>query len=181
MRILSVENSDWLIGLIGVKSVEFSDVDALLSKVRSISNRTQFQLFNADLISSWKHLYYAAVNAINSFNSGAGISRSLSLETLLYASCQNQISGAFDVLGIKPGHGNIAVLVIGKKNEKLSTVLHTISDLLGTEDDTVMEYSGAKKSTLMTVYGVSETELESIQRDDALTWLIVERGALLRR
>ena len=26
-----------------------------------------------------------------------------------------------------------------------------------------------------------ETELKSIQRDDALTWLIVERGALLRR
>ena len=103
------------------------------------------------------------------------------METLLYASCQNQISSAFNVLGLKPGNENIAVLVIDKNEENISTVLNAISDLLGTEDDTVMEYSGAKKSTLMTVYGVSETELESIQRDDALTWLIVERGALLRR
>ena len=181
MRILAVENSDWLIGLVGVKGVEFSDIDSLLSEVRSISDGTQFQLFNADLISGWKHLYYAAVNAINSFNSGVGISRSLSLETLLYASCQNQISGAFDVLGLKPGNENIAVLVIDNNEEKVSTVLSAISDLLGTEDDSVMEISDAKKSDLMDVYGISETELESIQRDDALTWLIVERGALLRR
>jgi len=181
LRILSVENSHWFIGLSGVKDVEFSDIDTLLSKVRSISNDTQFQLFNADNISGWQHLYYAAVNAINSFNSSAGISRSLSLETLLYASCQNQISSAFNVLGIKPSNGNIAVLVFGKNEEKLSAVLGTISDLLGTEDDEVLEYSNVKKSLLMNVYGVSETEFQSVQRDDAITWLIIERGALLRR
>jgi len=181
LHIAAVKDSNWIIAVCGVKDVEFSDVDTLLLKTRSIAGRTKFQLFNADFISGWKHLYFAAVNAINAFNSGTGISRSLALETLLYASCQNQISSAFSVLGIKPGDRNVAVLVLGKHKNELSNVLSAITDLLGAEDDEVLEISDVKQSVLKKVYGVSEEELASVQRDDALSWLIIERGALLRR
>jgi len=181
LYIAAVKDSDWIVAISGVKDVEFSDVDTLLLEIRSIAGGTKFQLFNADFISGWKHLYFAAVNAINAFNSGTGISRRLALETLLYASCQNQISRAFSVLGIKPGDRNVAVLVFGKHKNELSNVLSAITDILGAEDDDVLEISDVKQIVLKNVYGVSEVELASVQRDDALSWLIIERGALLRR
>jgi len=181
MYIAAVKNTDWIVAIGGVRDVEFSDVDEILSKVRSISGGTPFQLFNADLISGWKHLYYAAVNAVNAFTSGAGISRSLSLETLLYASCQNQISSAFKLLWLKPGDRNVAVMVFGKQKNELHEVLEAICKLLGVEEDKVLELNDVKILCLKKTYGISDIELATVKRNDALTWLIVERGALLRR
>lgn len=181
MHIAAVKGSDWIVAVSGVKDVEFNDVDTLLSRIQSIAGGTQFQLFNADFISGWEHLYFAAVNALNAFNSGAGISRSLALEILLFASCQDQISSAFSVLGIKPGDRNVAVLVLGTRKDDLSKVLEDISEDLGIPDDGIIELTDMKRSILKKTYGISENEIASVQRDDALTWLIIERGALLRR
>lgn len=181
MHIATVKDSDWIVAIGGVRDAEFSDIDELLSKIRSISAVFQFQLFNADLISGWQHLYYAAVNAVNSYNSGSSISKSLAVEALLFASCQNQISNAFNMLGIRPGNKNIAILVFGKYKDSLLKILETITGLLGKEDDKVLEVNDIKQSILKKTYGISDLEITSVFNDDALSWLIIEHGALMRK
>ena len=77
--------------------------------------QVDFQLFDARLVATWEHLYLAALNALVAFRSKCNISKSLAVETLLYASAQNQIQKATRLFGIKPSSSDIAVLIVGEQ------------------------------------------------------------------
>jgi len=72
-------------------------------------------------------------------------------------------------------------MVFGKQKNELFEVLEAISELLGVREDKVLELNDVKKPSLKKAYGISDIELATVKRNDALTWLIIERGALLRR
>jgi tRNA threonylcarbamoyladenosine modification (KEOPS) complex Cgi121 subunit len=71
------------------------------------------QLFDADLVATWQHPYFAALNALAAFKSGRNLSNSVAVESALYASAQRQIKKALSFIGVRAASRNVAVLVVG--------------------------------------------------------------------
>lgn len=175
--------------IVGFKNVEINETEAFLEMAnRDKPAGVEVQFFDADVVATWQHLYFAVLNALTAFKNRENISRSVAMETMLYASARRQIQKATQLLGIKPTSSNIAVLVVGGKLEAVQSALARISKRIGGQpDDSVLELSKKKKKKKMEkikrVFEISEAELETVvERDDvekALVDLVVEQVALL--
>jgi tRNA threonylcarbamoyladenosine modification (KEOPS) complex Cgi121 subunit len=143
------------------------------------------QLFDANLVATWQHLYFAVLNAVMNLNSARGISKSIAVETLLYASAQGQISRAIDFIGLKPNSKNAAIVIVCKDAESAEAAIKPASKLLGTEpDESVLVLTKAKISHIKKAFKISEAELDAsmsrgINSEQAIVDLVVERVALL--
>jgi KEOPS complex subunit Cgi121 len=178
--VVEVNEVDMYIAVGGFRNVQVDSVDSLLAKVRKASRGVEFQLFNARYIAGQKHLVHAALNALYAHNAGSGVSRSISMESMLYASCQDQISEAIKLLGITEGIHNIAVLVFNETHEGAETGYNAISSVFENVDDSVLDIDETKHSEIIKAYRLKPQESSYTDRDDALTWILVEKGALLR-
>jgi tRNA threonylcarbamoyladenosine modification (KEOPS) complex Cgi121 subunit len=176
-----IKGSDWVVCISGFRDVIIDDVDKILALVGATVSPNIFQLFNADRIGGWEHIYFAAVNAVNAFETELAISKSLAIEVLVYASCQSQISAAFDILGISTFSERIALLVMAENTYDAERALNQASRLLGTKDDSVLDMSDKKFEELKQAYSITDLELETVERitDNAITHLLIERGSLL--
>lgn len=165
----------------GFNGVLVEDVDELLTRVAEAASPHVFQLFDADRVAGWEHLYFATVNAVKAFQAGAAISKSLGVEILLYASCQDQIHRAFSILGLSPSTERVALIVMADDAEVAERAFAEASKPLGTTDDSVLDIDDEKAEELMGIYSISDTELEVVggPRWKALTLTLIERGALL--
>jgi KEOPS complex subunit Cgi121 len=183
--IKKLEDFDRYIAVAGFRNVKVSDVNGFFDMIRKKLKDANVQFFDAKLIAGWKHLYFAALNALNAFKNKTNISNSVAVETLLYASAQRQINKAVELLGIKPESSQIAVLVIAKTKQKIVTILETVSELISDErDDSVIELTSEKVNGVKRLFGISNLELEAkLEKKgfekEALIDLVIEHGALL--
>ena len=119
------------------------------------------QLMDAKSIAGRKHLEHGVVHAMKAFERGENLANDLGIEVLLRTSAQRQISKAFDILGLKEGEMDIAVVMILSK--------------YFSRDDSVLE---ADESILKEIYDIPDKELSNIHIADVLidktTKLIVE-------
>lgn len=176
-----IKGSDWAVCVGGFRGLKIDDVDKLLGRLGTEVSPSLFQLFDADRVAGWEHIYLAAVNAVKAFETEASVSKSLTIEVLLYASCQDQIVEAFSILGISPNTERVALLVMNKGISEAKHAFKKASKLIGDEDDSVLLVDDGKFEELKRVYSISDLELEAVagSREEALTRLIIERGALL--
>jgi len=169
----------------GFKNVKMGHVEELLKQVfDNKPSNVEAQLFNAELVCTWQHLYFAALDAFTAFRNNANISKSVAMETVLYASAQRQIRKATGLIGVKPASSSLALLIIGKESDAVESALLTMSGRIhGQRDDGVLELSKRKMEKIVRAYGVSKSELATVSdgktREEALTDLIIERMALL--
>ena len=169
----------------GFRNVRIRDIEEFLKMIRKEkTSNVEIQFFDAKFVATWQHLYFAALNALTAFKNKENISRSRAMETMLYASAQRQISKAMELLGIKPHSSEIAVLIIGEKPETVRSALAMVSKHVNSDpDDTVLELSNEKATSIQKIFEISSVELKTvIKKDDAeraLTDLIIERIALL--
>ena len=167
----------------GFKNVKIRDVDEFLNLVRSKAGSCHIQVLDASLVAGFEHLYFAVLNALKSFESGLNISKSLAVEILLFASGQDQIRRAIEILGVKPSSSDIALIIVAESRDKAISVLNNVSDVLdGEKDQSVIELTDEKLSTIMRKFNISEAELEASMRGslkDALKSILIERAALL--
>jgi tRNA threonylcarbamoyladenosine modification (KEOPS) complex Cgi121 subunit len=124
------------------------------------------------------------LNALTAFKNSENISKSLAMETMLYASAQHQIRKATELVGIKHNSSEIAVLVIGETPETVESTLSMISrHVKAKRENAVLELSRAKASIIQKAFGISNIEIKAIIKKDflqkALTDLVLERMALL--
>lgn len=181
VRTSAIKGSDKAVSIGGFRGVPVNDVDELLSSLHRATSPAVFQIFDATRIAEWRHLYMAAVNAVGAFESGSPISRGLGIEVLLYASCQDQISRALEVIGVGPDTEKLAMVVLSNGPGEAEAAFERAAYLLGEADDSVLELDRIKFREISKVFGVSENALEAVggERDEALTSLLVEKGALL--
>jgi len=168
----------------GFRDVCMGEVEQLLSRIRRRLGGTAVQLFDADLVAGWEHLYFAVLNALKAFESGRSISKNLAVECLLYASAQRQISSALELIGIKGGSSRVAVVVVADGKEEAEGALREVSALIGGKrDDGVFELSDGKLPLVMRLFGISDLELRTRLGDGgekkALSDLVIEHIALL--
>lgn len=180
-----VEEFDKFIGIVGLRNVKIENVDDFLRNVRREVKTVQVQFFDAKLVASRNHLYFAALNALKAFESKLNRSRNLAVEALLYASAQRQIRNAVDIIGINSNSTEVAVLMIAKRRQEADAALETVSKLiLGQRDDDVLELTEEKFDDIKKLFGISDMELEAKMvrkgfQKEALVDLVIEHVALL--
>ncbi len=183
--IRKLEDFDRYVAIAGFRNVKVRDVNDFFDIIRKKLEDANVQFFDSKLIAGWKHLYFAALNALNAFKNKTNISNSLAVETLLYASAQRQINKAVELLGIKTKTSQVAVLVIAKTKQKIVTILETVSKLMSNErDDSVFELTNEKVYGVKRLFDISDLELEAkLEKKgfekEALIDLVIEHGALL--
>jgi tRNA threonylcarbamoyladenosine modification (KEOPS) complex Cgi121 subunit len=169
----------------GFKNVKISQAKEFLDKVSKAKPAgVEVQFFDARRVASWQHLYFAALNALTAFKNKENISKSLAMETLLYAAAERQITRAVELVGIGATSSDVAVLIIGKEPRKMELTLSMVSKNIGGQrDEKVLELSTDKVATIQRVFDISEAELRTVMEkndaDKAMIDLVVERMALL--
>ncbi|MGQ9530821.1 MAG: KEOPS complex subunit Cgi121 [Candidatus Bathycorpusculaceae bacterium] len=169
----------------GFKNVKIGDAEKFLATIqREKSSKVDVQFFDAKFVATWQHLYFAALNALTAFKNEENISKSLAMETLLYASAQRQIRKAMEILGIKPTTSEMAVLIIGEKPTTVKSALGIVSRRVKAKhDEAVLDLSKEKIALIQKTFGISELELKTVMKkddlEDALKKLVIERMALL--
>jgi tRNA threonylcarbamoyladenosine modification (KEOPS) complex Cgi121 subunit len=177
----TITDSDWVIAISGIKNVKIDSVENVFSELDSLLSDTVYQLFNAEKIAGFNHLYFAAINAVNAHETDVNISNKISVETLLYVSCHDQIFRALQMVGISQETSQIAVIVFSKNQDDSANACEIITNFLGVEDDSVINVTDHKFKLLKSEYDISEIALSVVSGNkfDALSSLIIEKGALL--
>jgi tRNA threonylcarbamoyladenosine modification (KEOPS) complex Cgi121 subunit len=169
----------------GFRNVKIQSAEEFLERIRKEAlSGVETQLFDARFVASWQHLYFAVLNALTAFQNKRNISKSVAMETLLYASSQRQIRKATGLLGIKPETSEIALLIVGLKPEAVKSALRRVSAAVDAQhDDTVLELSEEKRRIIRKAFGISGLELKTAMNRDgpekALINLVIEQMALL--
>jgi len=169
----------------GFRGVKIGNVEAFFNAIRNekVPN-VEIQFFDAQLVATWQHLYFAVLNALTAFKNRENISRSLAMETMLYASAQRQIRKAMRLLGITRRSSDIATIIVADKPDSAKTALSTVSKKLHAKpDDAVIGLTREKEKAIRKAFDISEAELEAAGKRDglqaALVDLVIERMALL--
>ena len=180
-----IKEFDRYLEITGFKNVKFSQAEKFLKKNRKeLARNFDVQFFDAQLIASSDHLYFAILNSLQAFHYKNNISKSLAMETMLYASSQRQIKKAIELIGVKEETKNIAVIFIGQDPTILETALESFARFAGVEtDEKVLEMSKAKEESIKKIFQISEEEIDAILKDNdyekAVVNLVIERVALL--
>ncbi len=173
------------VGITGFKGVKAGKPELLLKAIRSGKQAdVVVQFFNADLIATWEHLYFAVVNALMAFETERNISRDLAVEVVLYASAQRQIRKAIELLGVKADCADVAVVVVAEAPRAVEATLQSLSKQFSRkQEDQALELSPAKVQSIRRAFTIADDELAVITKkgdvDRALVDLIIERMALL--
>jgi tRNA threonylcarbamoyladenosine modification (KEOPS) complex Cgi121 subunit len=169
----------------GYKNIAFAKAEEFLkAKRKETKQNSHIQFFNAELIATQEHLYFAVLNALQAFKNKKNISKSPAMETILYASAQRQIQKAIQRLGIKPETTSMAVVIIGENPNQIQTVLQEVTVCIGMEpDEKVLEMTKTKEKKIQETYQITKEEIETIVKNDdrekAIVNLIIEQAALL--
>ncbi len=173
------------IAIAGFRNVKIENINSFLERFKKEKAGADVQFFDAKRVAGPQHLYFAALNALNAFEKKTNISNSLAVEALLYASAQRQIKKAVEMLGIKQGSSEVAVLIMAENRRENDACTSLVSSLIhGERDDSVLELTDKKIKTIKKLFRISDVELEAkLKREglekEALTDLVIERSALL--
>jgi tRNA threonylcarbamoyladenosine modification (KEOPS) complex Cgi121 subunit len=179
-----IEEEEKYVEITGFKNTKIEDAGQFLKAIRKEKHVASVQFFNAELVATWQHLYFAALNALIAFRNRRNISKNVAIEIMLYASAQRQIRKAIALMGVTHVSAHVAAVIIGEKPESVKTALSAISKRIGAEpDETVLELSKDKIQGIRRAFGISENELEAVMKrnnlEEALINIIIERMALL--
>ena len=167
----------------GYRSIAFGKAEAFLKASRKHAQNVDIQFFDAELIATQEHLYFAVLNALESFNNKTNQSKSPAMETMLYASAQRQIQKAIERSGIKPKTKNMAVTIIGEDPTQIQNTLEALTKSVGTDpDEGVLEITKTKETKIKKAFNIQNKELNILKDDDpqkAIVNLVIEQVALL--
>ena len=180
-----IEEAGKYVEVTGFRNVSIKDAEEFVKAARKETlQRAWVQFFDAELVATWQHLYFAVLNALLAFRNERNISKSVVMEVMLYASAQRQIRKAIKIIGVKRTSADVAVVIIGENPSSVKTVLSAVSKRVGVEPDaSVLELTAEKFQSIRKVFGVSTEELEAVMEKknvkQALVNLVIERTALL--
>ena len=167
------------------RNMKFARAEEFLKSNRKENQEAvEVQFFDADLIAEQDHLYFAIVNALQAFHNKTNISKSLAMETMLYASAQRQIQKAIQRSGIKPETKNMATIIIAENPNQIKNMQKAINTCVDLEpDEKVLEMSKFKEQKIAKTFQITDLEVTAVMknknRTDTIVNLVIERVALL--
>jgi KEOPS complex subunit Cgi121 len=125
------------------------------------------------------------LNAIVAFRNKTNTTRSLAVETILFASAQRQISKAFEMMGLKSESERITVLIIDETKKGAITKLNSITKVIsGDIDNDALIMNNKKFDEIKNLFDITDLELNSKLekknlKSEILIDLVIEHVALL--
>jgi tRNA threonylcarbamoyladenosine modification (KEOPS) complex Cgi121 subunit len=166
------------LAITGFRNASFDLAEQVLKDIRK--KRLEIQFFDADLIANWQHLYFATLNAQRAHSTGANLSKSVAVETALYASAQRQIQRAIGQIGIKPETKRMAMVAVGESDAEVEGLVAKVSAELGVApDESVLELTSQKTAKIKAAFHITNQELATAGGESALVDLVIEHMALL--
>ncbi|WP_455364811.1 KEOPS complex subunit Cgi121 [[Eubacterium] cellulosolvens] len=185
MILIKLEKFEKYLGYTIIERAIINDPKKIFT-ILSTKSDIVYQLLNPRLLIGEDHIYFAVINALNSFNKNWNVSRHLSIEVLLYLSGQRQIEKAFKMFGIQEGIQDIVVICIGQEDEQVASFIDHASQLLGGQvnDRKIGQWSNKKKRDIIKSYHITENEIFAVQQGgenspDNVKKILLERMALL--
>jgi len=163
-----------------LRNLRIDAVEDFLRDVKELVKPAQVQVFNADRVGGWKHLYFAAFLALKAMDEGVNVSESLPMEVLIQASAQRQIKKAIEMLGLGRGDVNAAIFLVSEERENLSEALGKLRETYGKAlDEELLGINGEKAEELKRLFDITDAQLsaenDAYDPKEALTNLIIER------
>ncbi len=138
------------------KAPSKEDIEEIFRKLDNLEKKhgLTIQLFNSKSIVSWRHILYACNIASANWKKGFKISKKLSLEILLYASCQHQINVGIERVGLKRGDRYSWIVMMGENID--DSIVGEVLDELDA-DITFIKFNVDPRH-IMELYGIKEEE-----------------------
>ena len=176
--------------ILGIEGVTITDVEKFLNIAKKKSEGLDYQIFDADTIAGRKHLEYATLNALTIFEQKNSISRSLSIEIMLYASAQRQIGKAFKKMGITPKTKNLTLLTLTPDETKAERLQKNLQKIAGGKNNNKITENLSKKKlqNIIKNFQITKPEIQTMTPTPKKTKatpetlildLIIERMALV--
>ncbi len=168
----------------GYRNIVFDLAEAFLKANRKQTQNVDIQFFDADLIATQEHLYFAVLNALQAFKNKTNLSKTPAMETMLYASAQRQIQRAIERCGIKPQTKKMALTIIGDDPKQIADALEEVTKNVGssTIDVKVLEMTKSKAAKIRKAFEITDEEIKTVvegSKEKAIANLVIERVALL--
>ena len=168
----------------GYQGIVFDKVEAFLKANRKqTSQNVDIQFFDAELIATQEHLYFAVLNALQAFKNKTNLSKSPAMETMLYASAQRQIQKAIERCGIKPQTKSMALIIVGEDLKQIGDALEEVTKSVGSDPDvSVLGMTKNKETKIKKAFEITDQELKTVEDgspEKAIADLVIERVALL--
>ena len=135
----------------------------ILANINEISNKhgVETQIFNLDNVISLNHIIISAYHANKAFNNRTNLSKTITIEFLLYLSCQRQIKLALEKFGLKDGKMNLGICLFGKEIEQFNSVKNMLEELFESQENK-HEFLPEKIDIqhFINIFNISSEELE---------------------
>ena len=175
MRLITIyENYFLLCG--GFSNVIIDDPTSIIDNFHSTYNSEIIQLINSDYVAGISHLEMIGYQIYESKKRNNLYSNRLELDILLRIACDRRISKAIEMVGIKKGLVNIAILGIGSFNN-LSRLKKNLENKWNC-DDSILELTTKKLNYLVELHNIPEWFLNS-SPSKMLPSLLCEKAAML--
>ena len=179
-----IQEQGKFVEITGYKNISFKEAEIFLKTNRKQTNQDiDIQFFDAELIATQEHLYFAVLNALQAFKNKTNLSKRPAMEILLYASAEGQIQKAIERCGIKPQTKNMAIAIIGEDPKQMQNAIDALTKSVGSEPDvSVLEMTKTKETKIKKVFEITNGELkivESNNQKNAIMNMVIERVALL--
>jgi KEOPS complex subunit Cgi121 len=92
------------LGILTVRGIYLEDPELLLGRLREEFSGLNVQALNVKNLAGFKHILVSVLTALEAINHKLNIAKNLSMEVLVRASAQRQITEAINILGVKKGH-----------------------------------------------------------------------------
>ena len=162
------------------------DFDSVLRQVHDKYPNVSVQFVDLDKVPGSRYLFLATLNGLKSFRSKQPISKTLSMEILLYVSASRQIAEAIRLVGMSSETNKIAVLSVGETEDELSGTAAVLNRTLNqTNNDALVEvWSTARIENVLSLFQIGAKEIKATLRKNesktqAVERLAIERSALL--
>lgn len=178
-----IEEYGKYVEITGYPNISFKRVNAFLKANRKqTGQQVGIQFFEADLVATEEHLYFAVLNTLQAFRCKTNKSKSVAMETMLYAAAQRQIQKAIDRVGIKPETKRMAVVIVGNDPKCVEAMLTELTACVGSEpDESVLKITKRKQEKIAKTFQISAEQLktQTSTAEEALVNLVIENVALL--
>jgi len=144
------------------------------------------QMVDLDKVAGSRYLLLATYNALKSFRSKQPISRTLSMEILLYVSANRQINEALRRSGVTADTRETAVIAVGQSYVTVAAAKDLLEQLMGMQSsDGLLDFWSAHRiKRVQKNLDIARDEVLATIRDDetmceAIERLAIEKSALL--
>ncbi|RLI25919.1 hypothetical protein DRO58_05935 [Candidatus Bathyarchaeota archaeon] len=180
--IIHLKEHGLYLGVLALKEVQIDDVRAFLQSLSESLGGVEFQVLNLRLVAGLRHILTSVLVALEAFRHGLNIANTVSMEVLVRASAQRQISRALRQLGVKRGCQDLVLVLMDKDRGRVEETVAKLNEMYaGRLDEGLLEAD--RSSHIMETYGLSdemvkaeEAYVESLW--DAVKNLVAEKVVL---